>query len=134
VGESILADVAQVGRLVDAPDNIHFYLRCCVARDIPSENLDLNTYYAAITNTTKHVTGNCFTVKALGEVIEMTEMIAGGREALRERPFISFTNCWTVSPLRYAPETVEVLTEIVRQEMPVFLYLSLKLEKTHPCL
>src|SRR5690606_14355844 len=48
-------------------------------------------------------------------------MIAGSREALRERPIISFVTCWTVSPLRYAPETVEVLTEVVRQELPVFL-------------
>ncbi|MFQ5408384.1 MAG: trimethylamine methyltransferase family protein, partial [Anaerolineales bacterium] len=39
--------------------------------------------------------------------------------ALRERPFISFSNCWTVSPLRYAPETVAVLDEIVAQGMPV---------------
>ncbi|MDX1612798.1 MAG: trimethylamine methyltransferase family protein, partial [Candidatus Promineifilaceae bacterium] len=55
--ESTLADVARIGRLVDALDNIHFYLRACVARDIPSEHLDLNTYYAAISNTAKHVTG-----------------------------------------------------------------------------
>jgi trimethylamine--corrinoid protein Co-methyltransferase len=40
---------------------------------------------------------------------------------LRKRPFLSFVTSWTVSPLRYAPETVEVLTEVVRQEMPVFL-------------
>ncbi|MCP4417030.1 MAG: trimethylamine methyltransferase [Chloroflexi bacterium] len=116
-----LADVAQIGKLVDGLDNIHFYLRSCVARDIPPEHLDLNTYYAAITNTTKHVTGNCFTLQSLRDVIEMGEMVAGGAEKLRKRPFLSFTNCWTVSPLRYAPETVEVLTEIVRQEMPVFL-------------
>jgi len=121
VRETTLADVAQIGRLVDALDNIHFYLRACVARDIPTENLDLNTYYAAITNTTKHVTGNCFTVKSARDVIEMAAMIAGSTEALRAEPFISFVTSWTVSPLRYAPETVEVLTEIVRQEMPVFL-------------
>lgn len=121
VRESTLADVAQIGRLVDALDNIHFYLRACVARDIPNENLDLNTYYAAITNTTKHVTGNCFTVGSARDVIEMAAMIAGSLEALRAEPFISFVTSWTVSPLRYAPETVEVLTEIVRQEMPVFL-------------
>jgi len=121
VRESTLADVAQIGRLVDALDNIHFYLRACVARDIPTENLDLNTYYTAITNTTKHVTGNCFTVGSAREVIEMAAMIAGSLEALRAEPFISFVTSWTVSPLRYAPETVEVLTEIVRQEMPVFL-------------
>jgi trimethylamine--corrinoid protein Co-methyltransferase len=121
VRETTLADVANIGRLVDALDNIHFYLRACVARDIPSELLDVNTYYAAISNTTKHVTGNCFTVESARDVLEMAAMIAGGMDSLRERPFISFITCWTVSPLRYAPETVEVLTEVVRQEMPVIL-------------
>ena len=121
VRESTLADVAQIGRLVDALDNIHFYLRACVARDIPTENLDLNTYYAALTSTTKHVTGNCFTVASAREVIEMAAMIAGSPDALRAEPFVSFVTSWTVSPLRFAPETVEVLTEVVRQEMPVFL-------------
>jgi trimethylamine--corrinoid protein Co-methyltransferase len=121
VRETTLADVAQIGRLVDALDNIHFYLRACVARDIPTEQLDLNTYYAAITSTTKHVTGNCFTVISARDVIELASMVAGSAEALRAEPFISFVTSWTVSPLRYAPETVEVLTEVVRQEMPVFL-------------
>jgi trimethylamine--corrinoid protein Co-methyltransferase len=121
VRETRLEDVARIGRLCDALDNIHFYLRPCVARDLPNELLDINTYYAAITNTTKHVTGNCFTVQSVRDVVAMAGMIAGNVEVVRERPFISFTNCWTVSPLRYAPETVEVLTEIVRQEMPVFI-------------
>lgn len=121
VRESTLADVAQIGRLVDALDNIHFYLRACVARDIPVELLDINTYYAAVTNTTKHVTVNSFTVPSARDVIELATMIAGGLDALRERPLVSFTSGWTVSPLRYAPETVEVVTELVRQEIPVFL-------------
>lgn len=121
VRETTLTDVARIGRLVDALDNIHFYLRACVARDIPDENLDLNTYYAAIANTTKHITGNCFTVESARDVIEMAAMIAGSLDELRASPFISFITSWTVSPLRYAPETVKVLTEIVRQEMPVFL-------------
>jgi trimethylamine--corrinoid protein Co-methyltransferase len=121
VRETTLNDVGQIGRLVDALDNIHFYLRSCVARDIPAENLDLNTYYAAMINTTKHLTGNCFSVQSLRDVIEMGSMVAGSLSKLRERPFLSFITSWTVSPLRYAPETVEVLTEVVRQEMPVFL-------------
>jgi trimethylamine--corrinoid protein Co-methyltransferase len=121
IRESTLADVARIGRLVDALDNIHFYLRACVARDIPEDILDVNTYYAAIANTSKHVTGNCFTVESVRDVIELASMVAGGKAELHDRPFISFVTCWTVSPLRYAPETVEVLTEIVRQEMPVFL-------------
>ena len=121
IRKSKLADVAKIGKLVDALDNIHFYLRPCVAQDIPEEWLDVNTYYAAITNTTKHVTGNCFTVKSARDVIDMASMIVGGVEVLRERPIVSFVSSWTVSPLRYATDTVEVLTELVRQDMPVFL-------------
>ena len=121
VRETTLADVANIGRLVDALENIHFYLRACVARDIPAELLDTNTYYAAATNTTKHVTINCFSVQSVREVVQMASHIAGGREMLRKRPIFSVTNCWTVSPLRYAPETVEVLTEVIRQDIPVFL-------------
>ena len=121
VRETTLQDVAQIGRLVDALENVHFYLRACVARDIPVELLDINTYYAALSNTTKHVTGNCFSTQTVRDVVEMASMIAGGEEALRENPIISVTNCWVISPLRYARETVEVLTEVVRHGIPVFL-------------
>lgn len=121
VRESTLTDVADLARLCDALDNIHFYLRPVVARDIDPAVLDINTYYAAITNTTKHVTGNCYDVKSVREVMEMCALIAGSIDAVRARPFVSFITCWTVSPLRYATETVEVLTEVVRQGMPVFI-------------
>lgn len=119
--ETTLADVAKLARLVDSLDSIHFYHRPCVARDIPSEDLDVNTYYAGLLNTTKHVVGNCFSIQTVRDVLELTSMVVGGMDALRERPIVSFSSCWTVSPLRYAPETVEVLLEIVRQGMPVFL-------------
>ncbi len=132
IRKSKLADVARIGKLVDALDNIHFYLRACVAQDIPDKWLDVNTYYAALTNTTKHVTGNCFTVKSALNVIEMASMIAGSVEALRTRPIVSFVSSWAVSPLRYAPDTVEVLTELVRQEMPVFLSSSPQSGATSP--
>lgn len=119
VRPSRLADIFDIGRLVNVLDNIHFYLRPVVARDIPVEALDLNTYYAALTATTKHVMGNCFSPATVREVVKLASLIAGGEAALRERPFVSWTNCWTVSPLRYATETVETLDEIVRQGMPV---------------
>ncbi|MEJ2597630.1 MAG: trimethylamine methyltransferase family protein [Anaerolineales bacterium] len=121
VRRTTLSDVALIGRLVDNLDNIHFYLRACVAHDVPVELLDINTYYAAITNTTKHVTGNCYRVDTARQVIEMASMIAGSLDALRQRPFISVTSSWMISPLRFATETTQVLTEVVRQGLPVFL-------------
>ena len=119
VRHSRLRDLFDIGRLVQALDNIHFYLRPVVARDIPVELLDTNTYYTSLVATRKHVMGNCFTVASVRDVVRLAAQIAGSVEALRERPFVSWTNCWTVSPLRFAPETVEVLDEIVRQGMPV---------------
>ncbi|GAB4432006.1 MAG: trimethylamine methyltransferase family protein [Anaerolineae bacterium] len=121
IRETVLADVAQIGHLVDALDNIHFYLRACVARDVPNHLLDVNTYYAAAVNTTKHVTTNSYTVDTVRELVDIAGQIVGGREQLRQQPIFSITNCWTVSPLRYAPETVEVLTEVIRQDVPVFM-------------
>lgn len=121
VRPSTLADVALIGRLVDALHNIHFYLRACVARDIPNEHLDLNTFYAALTNTSKHVTGNCTSLESLRQVIEMAALIAGGRANLRERPIISLTTGFMISPLRFAADMSAVLSETVRQEIPVFL-------------
>jgi trimethylamine--corrinoid protein Co-methyltransferase len=119
VRHSRLQDIFDIGRMVSALDNIHFYLRPVVARDIPVEDLDLNTYYAALISTRKHVMGNCFSPETVRQVVRLAAMIAGSEEALRARPFVSWTNCWTVSPLRYAHETVLVLDEIVRQGMPV---------------
>ncbi|MBL8058419.1 MAG: trimethylamine methyltransferase family protein [Anaerolineales bacterium] len=114
-----LQDLFDIGRMVTALENIHFYLRPVVARDIPVEALDINTVYASLAATPKHVMCNSFSVPTVRATVRLAGLIAGGEEALRERPFISWTNCWTVSPLRYAPETVETLDEIVRQGMPV---------------
>jgi trimethylamine--corrinoid protein Co-methyltransferase len=51
----------------------------------------------------------------------MAELMAGGAAALDRRPIISVSACWTVSPLRYAGETVTILDETVRQRLPVVL-------------
>jgi trimethylamine--corrinoid protein Co-methyltransferase len=119
VRPSRLRDIYDIGRLVDTLDHIHFYLRPVVARDLPNELLDVNTYYAALASTRKHVMGNSFTPQSVRDVLRLGGLIAGSEAALRERPFISWTNCWIVSPLRFAPETVAVLDAIVASGMPV---------------
>jgi trimethylamine--corrinoid protein Co-methyltransferase len=121
VRDSRLRDLFDIGRLVTALDNIHFYVRPVAALDIPLEALDLNTYYACLSATPKHVMGNCFTPESVEQVMKLGATIAGGEDALRQRPFISWIASWIVSPLRYAPKTVEVLDEVVRQGMPVVI-------------
>lgn len=119
VRQPVLADIARIGRLVDALDNIHFYLRPVVARDVQQHLLDINKTYAAVSNTTKHVMTSAYTVRSARDIIDMVSIIMGSKAAYEARPIVSFVACWTVSPLRYAPDTVEVLIELVRQNIPV---------------
>lgn len=121
VRRTVLKDIAEIARLVDSLENIHFYLRPCVAHDLPNHLLDVNKTYAALANTTKHVMTNAYTVESAREIIELASMIMGSKEAYEERPIVSFITSWTVSPLRYATETVEVLVELVKQNVPVVL-------------
>jgi trimethylamine---corrinoid protein Co-methyltransferase len=117
----MLQDIAQIAKLVDALDNVHFYLRPCVPQDIPKETMDINQFYAALSNTTKNVMAAAQSVQSARDVIEMAKMIAGGEAALARRPFISFVTSWMISPLHFATETTRVLLEVTRNKIPVAL-------------
>lgn len=116
-----LQDIARLARLVDALENVHFYLRPCVPQDIPREHMDVNQFYAALANTTKNVMASAQSVESAKDVIEMASMIAGGEEALQRRPFISFVTSWMISPLHFATETTRVLLEVTKRKIPVAL-------------
>jgi trimethylamine--corrinoid protein Co-methyltransferase len=119
--QSTLADNYHIGRLVDRLDNIHFYMRPVVSRDIPPEALDINQYYACLAATPKHVMANAYRAENVARLRQLGEMLAGGSDAMDRRPVLSFVACWTVSPLRYAEETVAVVDAIVEHDMPLVL-------------
>lgn len=116
-----LCDIARLARLVEQLENVHFFIRPCVAQEIPKEMLGVHEFYAALTNTTKHIMGAAYTPQGVLDIIEMAAVIAGGKEALLQRPFISFTAGWMRSPLTFDPHTTEVLITIIRQGLPVAL-------------
>lgn len=118
---AVLKDAADMARLVDALDNIHFYLLPIYPTDIPEESVEISKYYAALSNTTKHVQAGVYTQRGLLDVIEMAERIMGGKEKLRERPIVSFITSWMVSPLLFATDVTTLLIEVCRQQMPVVL-------------
>ncbi len=119
--ESRLRDLYDIGRLVDALDNIHFYLRPVVARDLGNDDLDVNTFYAALAATNKHVMGGCYFASKVAELKALGVLLAGGEELFLKRPFFSINLGYVISPLRFAPETVETLTTAVRAGLPVAL-------------
>ncbi len=121
VRDSALADLYHIGRLVETLDNIHFYLRPVVARDVSNNDIDINTFYACLAATHKHVMGGCYFPEKVAQIRRLGELIAGSEEKFLARPFLSFNLGYVVSPLRFAPETVDTLTQAVRAGIPLSL-------------
>lgn len=118
---SQLRDIYDIGRLVETLDNIHFYIRPVVARDVSNDEIDINTFYAALTATNKHVMGGCYFASKVAELKELGVMMAGSEEAFLARPFLSLNLGYMISPLRFAAETIETVTVAVRAGLPIAL-------------
>lgn len=130
--ETRLRDLYDIGRLVETLDNIHFYLRPVVAREVPNDEIDVNTFYAALSATHKHVMGGCYFPGKVAEIKKMAALIAGGEDNFLARPFLSLNLCYMVSPLRFAAETTETLTAAIRAGIPVALVTAPQSGATSP--
>lgn len=120
--ESYLADIYDAARIVDTLDNIHFFQRPMVARDIEDPfAMDINTLFACVAGTQKHI-GTSFTLaEYVPPALDMLYHIAGGEENFRKKPFVSNSNCFVVPPLRFAADACDVLEQCVKGGMPVLL-------------
>jgi trimethylamine---corrinoid protein Co-methyltransferase len=120
--ESTVQDLHDAARIADTLDNIHFLQRPMVCRDIPdNREMDLNTIYACVSGTTKHI-GTSFTEPDfVPDAIEMLHMMAGGENQWRARPFISNSNCFVVPPMKFATEACQVMELCIDAGMPVLL-------------
>lgn len=116
-----LSDIVCMAKLVEGLNNVHFFIRPCLAQDIPQHSLGINEFYAALSGTKKHVMGAGYTVEGAKQVMEMAAMMCGGMEELRKTPFISFITGWMRSPLCFDSDTTEVLMEVVKESIPVAL-------------
>ena len=116
-----LADLADIAWLVENLDNIHFFLRPVVARDVPPDSLDVCTSFTCLANTSKHVMGSATSPETAKDVIDLAALVAGGRESLTENPIISFITSWMISPLTLDPAMSKVLMTVVQEGIPVAL-------------
>ena len=120
--QSTAQDLYDAARLTQALDNIHFFQRAMVCRDIPDNyEMDTNTLYACCAGTTKHV-GTSFSDPAhVTGCFELLHMIAGSEEAWRARPFVSNSNCFVVPPMKFATESCLTMEACIKAGMPMLL-------------
>ena len=115
-------DIYNAACIAEKMDNIHFFQRPMVATDIEDpKEMDLNTLYACISGTQKHIGVSFTEAEFIKPVSEMLHIIAGGEDKWRERPFISNSNAFVVPPMRFATESCLVMEECIKAGIPVLL-------------
>lgn len=117
---STLRDLHEFTRLQDALRNVSWFTRCCVATDVPDNfDLDVNTVFALLKNTTKPV-ATSFTIAAhVAPIVRMLDIAAGGPGEFAKRPFLKAHISPVISPLRYAEDAVDVVYECIAHNIPM---------------
>jgi trimethylamine--corrinoid protein Co-methyltransferase len=120
--DSTAQDLYDAARITHNLDNVHFFQRAMVCRDVTDNlEMDLNTLYACCAGTTKHVGTSFSDPSHVAPCFEMIHRIAGGEDTWRARPFISNSNCFVVPPMKFAEESCITMEACVRGGMPVLL-------------
>ena len=120
--ECTAQDLHDAARLTQALDNVHFFQRPMVCRDIKDNlHMDFNTIYGAVAGTAKHVGVSFSDPSHVGPSMELIHMVARGEDAWRARPFISNSNCFVVPPMKFAEESCITMEACIRAGMPMLL-------------
>jgi trimethylamine--corrinoid protein Co-methyltransferase len=121
VRPATLRDLVDLACLADALPHTDFCLIPLTPTDLPDEAVPLNRFYACLAHSSKHVMGGVFSLAGARQVVELATIIAGGAEALRQRPIVSNITSWMVSPLHLDTGVTQILIEWCRHGLPVAL-------------
>lgn len=116
--QATLKDLIDIIRIVDKMEFIHLMLLPTYPSELPVEQVDVNRFFAALVNTSKHIMGGVYTSEGIDSVIAMASQVAGSKEALRERPIISMITCG-VSPLILDDKYGNFMIQVARHGIPV---------------
>lgn len=120
--EGTVRDLYDAARLVDCLDNIHHFSRSIIVRDTADDReLDINTLYACLAGTGKHVSVSVSDPANMADVTRLCYALAGGEQAFRQRPFVTIMVCHVVPPMRFAEEACETLQLAIEAGFPVQL-------------
>jgi trimethylamine--corrinoid protein Co-methyltransferase len=116
-------DLCRAARLGEHLNNLDAFIRPLNIQDpdITDDNKDVNKFFACLNNLTKHVMAGLTNLSQLDQVIKMAEIIAGGKERLRENPLISFITCMIKSPLQLVDDTTQKLIQIAERGLPLVI-------------
>jgi trimethylamine--corrinoid protein Co-methyltransferase len=116
---STIEDVILNARMVEQLENIHLFTINVFPNEIRSQDrIDVNRFFHSLDNTGKHVMGGLYSLAGCRKSVEMAEEVAGGPEALAERPFVSFITL-IISPFKIDDHYGEMTCYLAQKGLPV---------------
>ncbi len=118
-----IANLCKSAKLCNRLDNVDFFIRNVNIQDegINESNKDVNVFFASLLYMQKHVMAGLTDVKNLDTVLQLAELISGGRENFIQSPLVSFITCIIKSPLQMVDDTTEKMIAIAKKGAPVVL-------------
>jgi len=117
---SLLSDVAQSARLVDALPNLDFVMSMALPADVPAQTSDRRSFLAMVSNTSKPIVFTAWDEAGLADVIAMAQTVAGGAEPLALNPFL-LAYLEPTSPLQHTEPVVRKMLMMADHGLP-FVY------------
>ena len=120
--ESVLVDLYDAGRIVDNCEHIHFYQRPLTARDmLTGHDLDINTMYACLAGTEKHVGTSMVDPAHVDECLQILHVLAGGEDVIHVTEqalqlFKPLEQCLRLPPLQRMPEELERVAQLLEPD------------------
>ncbi len=114
------ADIANIAHLINELPGFDVFSISTLAADAPEGQFSLSRFYPALKNCLKPVRSNTPNMDDLHQVIELGELIAGGKAAYRERPIINHHYCPMVSPLTMDVDSTDAVMWLTEQGLPVY--------------
>lgn len=116
-----LDDLARVGRIVDALDEVGIvWFPISPTRDAPGDTTDLVSFACLAANTSKHIQGECVRPEDVPVAIEMFRL-ASGDVSSSERPLFSSLYC-PVSPLTHEAAPSEAGMALAAARVPIDIF------------
>jgi trimethylamine--corrinoid protein Co-methyltransferase len=96
------------------------FTRCCIANDIPENfDLDVNTAYALLTNTTR-LNATTFTLTSRVAIfLTMFDITADAEGASTKTPFLKPHIVPIKTTMRYREDAVDIVCECIAHNIPI---------------
>ena len=117
---SLSADIANIACLINSLPAYDVFSISVLADDAPPDMRALYRFYPAIKNCQKPIRSHTSTVAELKSVLELGYIMAGGKAAYHERPFLHHHYCPIISPMVFDTEPTEAMIYLAQEGLPVY--------------